>query len=167
MQINSTTNVNTLYDTVNNSASLRSTDATNTTGNATTNGTQTTTSSSSVLSQQDFFTLLVAELTNQDPLNPQTNSEFASQVAQYSTLDATTSMQSDIAALRTEEKTAYANSLLGRTVQVSTGTDTTSQGTVSSVQTLEGTPYLIVNGQAFTLSQVVAVQAEAETSATR
>ncbi len=38
------------------------------------------------LGQQDFLTLLTAQLRNQDPLNPMQNTEFLGQMAQFSTV---------------------------------------------------------------------------------
>ena len=42
----------------------------------------------STLGEQDFLKLLVAQLQNQDPLAPQDNTQFVSQLAQFSTLQA-------------------------------------------------------------------------------
>ncbi len=39
------------------------------------------------LGQEDFLTILVAQLENQDPLDPQDSSEFIAQMAQFSTLE--------------------------------------------------------------------------------
>ena len=41
---------------------------------------------SSLVSQDDFLKLLTAQLKNQDPLNPVSNSDFTAQLAQFSTL---------------------------------------------------------------------------------
>ena len=38
-----------------------------------------------LLSQNDFLTLLTAQLEKQDPLNPQSPSDFAAELAQFST----------------------------------------------------------------------------------
>lgn len=50
-----------------------------------TSGTSTTETNS--LGQEDFLTLLVAQLENQDPLNPTDATEFTAQLAQYSQLE--------------------------------------------------------------------------------
>src|SRR5688572_32787216 len=39
------------------------------------------------MGQEAFLKLLVAQLQNQDPLNPQENHEFVAQLAQFSTLE--------------------------------------------------------------------------------
>ncbi|WP_028317401.1 flagellar hook assembly protein FlgD [Desulfobulbus elongatus] len=50
-------------------------------------GTSSTTSKSTALGQEQFLTLLVAQLQYQDPLNPSDPTEFTSQLAQYSQLE--------------------------------------------------------------------------------
>ena len=47
----------------------------------------TTSSEATSLGKEDFLTLLVAQLENQDPLDPQDNSEFIAQMAQFSALE--------------------------------------------------------------------------------
>ena len=44
------------------------------------------------LNMQDFLNLLVAQITNQDALNPMDNTEFIAQMAQFSTLQAMTDL---------------------------------------------------------------------------
>jgi flagellar basal-body rod modification protein FlgD len=102
------------------------------------------------LGQQDFLNLLVAQLTNQDPLNPQTNTDFVAQMAQFSSLQQATNMQQDIAQMR-------ADSLLGQNVQLQTSSGDSVTGTVSAVNIMAGVPSLIVNGQSYQLNQVTAV----------
>jgi len=102
------------------------------------------------LGQQDFLNLLVAQLTNQDPLNPQSDTDFVAQMAQFSSLQEATTMQQDMSQMRAE-------SLLGHDVQIQTPTGDSITGTVSAVSNQSGTPTLIVNGQPYDLSQVTSV----------
>src|SRR5688572_31229766 len=78
------------------------------------------------LGQDEFIKILVAQLTSQDPLNPQKDSEFIGQMAQFSALESTKVMQNEIQTLR-------ANSLLGHTVEVKTEKSGTVTGEVSGV----------------------------------
>jgi flagellar basal-body rod modification protein FlgD len=48
-----------------------------------------------------FLQLLVAQLKNQDPLNPSDGAQFVSQLAQFTALEQSTQMSTDISAIRT------------------------------------------------------------------
>lgn len=63
--------------------------------------THTTTSSSTPLKQKDlgkdaFLQLLVTQLQNQDPTKPQADGEFIAQLAQFSSLEQLTAMQTEL-----------------------------------------------------------------------
>ena len=63
--------------------------------------TNTTTSSSAPLKQKDlgkdaFLQLLVTQLQNQDPTKPQADGEFIAQLAQFSSLEQLTAMQTEL-----------------------------------------------------------------------
>ena len=107
------------------------------------------------LNQDDFLKLLITQLTSQDPLNPQTDSSFIAQMAQFSSLEQAKSMEADISQLRSQQEVLQADSLLGRSVVVQTGKDTSAAGVVSAVQIDEaGTPLIVINGQGYGLSAV-------------
>jgi len=107
------------------------------------------------LTQNDFLQLLVAQMENQDPMDPQSDTDMASQMAQFTSLTQSTAMSSSLSALQ-------ANNLIGSTVTVSTDSkgDTTS-GVVQSVSlgadSSDGTPQIMINGTAYDLSQVLSV----------
>jgi len=102
------------------------------------------------LTQANFLQLLVTQMSSQDPLNPQSDTEFAAQLAQFSALQQSQAMQQNMAILQ-------ANSMIGELVTVSpAGASAPVVGQVSGVQIQSGAPVLIVNGQSFNLSQVTA-----------
>ncbi len=109
------------------------------------------------LNQDDFLKLLVTQLASQDPLNPQQDTQFIAQMAQFTALEQAKEMATNIASLRTEQEFLQANALLGRTVALQTGQDTLTTGTVSAVEVDAGTPKLVVNGQPYDLSQVLTI----------
>lgn len=64
------------------------------------------------ITQQTFMKLLVAEMTNQDPLEPTSNTEYVSQLAQFSAMS---SMQD----ASRYSKATFASSLVGKTASAS------------------------------------------------
>jgi len=109
------------------------------------------------LGQNDFLKLLVTQLTSQDPLNPQTDTAFIAQMAQFSALEQSKAMQSDMAKLRSEQQFLQATALLGQTVELQVGQEATARGIVSAMQIEAGTPKLVVDGKPYDLSQVFMV----------
>lgn len=78
-------------------------------------------SSANMLRQQDFLRLMVSQVRNQDPMNPQTNGDFLAQLAQFSTNDSINSMQSSINQLASSlqsNQALQASALVGRKVLV-------------------------------------------------
>ena len=66
--------------------------------------------------QADYMKLLIAQLQNQNPLEPLDNNDMASQLAQFSQLQQLESMSSSFADVLVTINRSYANSLLGRNV---------------------------------------------------
>lgn len=110
------------------------------------------------LGQDDFLKLVIAQLTTQDPLSPQKDTEFIAQMAQFSTLEQSKSMQTDIARLRTEQQFLQANAMLGRVVELQVDRNTLTRGLVSAIQVEAGTPQIVVNGRSFELSSVLSIE---------
>ena len=109
------------------------------------------------LGQDDFFKLLVTQMTSQDPLNPQKDTEFIAQMAQFNSLEQMKGVQSGVALLRQDQQLLQATALLGQTVVINADQNQTVQGVVSAVQIEAGTPKLIVGGKPFDLSQVAGI----------
>lgn len=114
---------------------------------------QTTTANSSI-SYQDYLNLLSAELQYQDPTNPVSSTDTITQTAQLQSLSNMNNLYSGVSNMA-------AFGLIGKTVEYqttdSTGATTTASGTVSSVNSSNGTTYLNVSGTPVTLDKIVAV----------
>jgi flagellar basal-body rod modification protein FlgD len=109
------------------------------------------------MGQEDFLKLLVAQMTSQDPLNPKADLDSIAQMAQFSALEQTKTLQSEIAALRNDQQVLQANALLGQTVGLKADDGSVTGGVVSAVQIESGTPMIVVNGLPFDLSQVATI----------
>lgn len=103
-----------------------------------------------MLGQEEFIKILVTQMRSQDPLNPQKDTEFIGQMAQFSGLESTKAMQAEIQSLR-------ANSLIGHTVEIDDG-ENNVVGEVSSIDKIQGELKIIVGGVPYSMSDVIRVQ---------
>jgi len=113
---------------------------------------------SKTLTQNDFLKLLVAQMTQQDPLNPKSDIEMIPQMVSFTQLEQSKNMQADIASLRSQQEILQASSLLGRTVEIQDESETVISGTVTAVQMEEGTPKLVVNGSKHGLGDLLSIR---------
>lgn len=108
---------------------------------------------SEMVSSDTFLSLLVAEMTNQDPMEPTSNTEFVTQMAQFTSLQ----YSKDSA---TYSMSNYASSLVGKTVTASKmdgSKQVTKTGVVESVMK-SGDSYTIkIDGVSFDISKVTAI----------
>ena len=106
----------------------------------------------STLGQAQFLQLLVTQMTQQDPLNPESDTDFAAQLAQFSSLQETTSMAGNMSELQ-------ADALIGQTVDVASASNNADQttGVVQGVDISSGSPEVLVNGQLYSLSQILSI----------
>ena len=111
---------------------------------------------SQTLSQNDFLNLLVAQMKAQDPMNPQSDTQMAAQMAQFTSLQQTGTMSTNIASMLAQQQVLQANSMLGGTVSLQDG-KTVTTGVVQSVHISNGVPQIVVNNTAYDLSQVLTI----------
>lgn len=113
-----------------------------------------TDANSELVNSDTFLSLLVAEMTHQDPLEPTSNTEFVSQMAQFTQL----SYAQDSS---TYAKANYAASLVGKTATASKmdgAEQVTKTGVVESV-TKSGKTYIVnIGGESFDISKVTGVK---------
>jgi flagellar basal-body rod modification protein FlgD len=110
-----------------------------------------------VLGQDEFLSLLVTQMRNQDPLKPVSDTEFIAQMASFSNLEQTKAMSGDLVQLRQSNAFTQATALMGKNVRLLSGEDTFTKGIVTELEVMEGEVSLIVNGKAYELGQVVKV----------
>lgn len=111
-------------------------------------------SNEELITSETFLNLLVAEMTNQDPLEPTSNTEFVTQMATMTQLQY--AKDSSINSLGT-----YASSLVGKTVTASKmdGANLVTQtGVVTEINKVSDTEYnFLINGVTFSLSNIKSV----------
>lgn len=111
-------------------------------------------SQGSALKTQDFLNLLVAQLTNQDVMNPTQDTEFISQMAQFTTLETMQTMTELIYA-------QYGASMVGKNVIVAAydnnGGYSQDQGIVQKVQFMNGDCTVTVNDRSYSMSSIMEV----------
>lgn len=113
------------------------------------------------MGMQQFISLLVAQLQNQDMMNPTSDTEFVSQLAQFSSLQAVNNVQKSVEALNASYNTSYATSLMGKSIVAATmddeGNVITTEGVVTGVTLFEGQPIIYIGDKAFGLGQIMVI----------
>lgn len=75
---------------------------------------------SNELTEQDFLTLIVAQMRNQNPLDPQGQEDFIAQMTQFTMLDQMRAMNETMTFLLVAGSFSQASSLIGKSVRVTT-----------------------------------------------
>jgi len=136
--------------------------AISTIGSGTAAQSQTATTQSSIIGQEDFLKILLTQLNYQDPLKPLDNQEFLAQMAQFSSLEQTRQLNDKIDTLLSIQSTGQSIGLLGKTVDVTTSTGSTT-GEVTTLNFQDGQALMTVKvGTEFltgiTLAQITLVR---------
>src|SRR3990167_1311901 len=129
--------------------------------------TSSTSSLSSEISMENFLTLFVTQLQNQNPLDPTDNTEFMSQLAQFSTLEQEqqqTEYLSDISSIGSAslqlDQISLASTFIGKTIKYSDGSSSseTLSGVVEGVKLEEdGTVSFIIGGESVSISNFIEI----------
>lgn len=92
----------------------------------------TSNSLSSAPSESVFLNLLVAQIQNQDPLNPTDSTQFVSQLAQFSELEQVIAIRGDTDTMASDMTSAAANGTASSTTSTTTPTTTPATGASSA-----------------------------------
>lgn len=102
-----------------------------------------------------FLNLLITQLKYQDPLEPQKDTAFVTQMAQMTSLQ-------EMQEMNTTLKNSQAYDMVGKEIYAEvlnkeTGIKDAYSGLVESVVIKDGTPYVVVGGKAISVSDVLQV----------
>ena len=125
--------------------------------------TQTNVAAASGYTSDDFMKMLLAQLSNQNPLEPMDDTEMMSQFTQLNSLQELQSIGSAITQVSADSRMSYAANLIGKQVTVQTANGVIDQGPVTAFMLSEDGLLIEINGNGYTLEDIVLVE-EAETN---
>lgn len=113
------------------------------------------------LGKDDFLKILIAQLKNQDPMQPLQDKDFIAQMAQFTSVEQLTNMGQEMKLLR--QNIATASNLIGKSVswssKDSSGKETISEGVVEAIAYKDGVQYATVKGENVSLDRILKVWA--------
>jgi flagellar basal-body rod modification protein FlgD len=100
----------------------------------------------SQLGQDAFLKLLTTQLQNQDPLHPMDDTQSVAQLAQFSSVQATTELKDAFASFQSNFSVMQSAGLLGKTVSAqatdSSGNVISVNGLVKTISVINGNPMI-------------------------
>jgi flagellar basal-body rod modification protein FlgD len=118
-----------------------------------------TTSIASASEQKiNYLNLLIAQMRNQNPLEPLDNNQMASQLAQISQLDQLETLNGSFKNVLSTTQMNYAASLIGKTVTfLPEGESVPVSGQATGVVQIDGEPAVCVGAYAVKVSQLFSI----------
>lgn len=127
-----------------------------------------TSNPAAALGSQDFFQLLITQLTNQDPLEPTGNEELLRQMASIREIELSSTLTESLRGLAGQQQFGSASSLIGKYVTGTDGRGVLGSGVVSAVHFGQGgQPMLqLSNGIQIPMPQLSTIQSTSDAAAT-
>lgn len=112
----------------------------------------------SSMGQDDFFKLLVAQMSSQDPMNPMKDTEFIGQLAQLNSMEQSKAVQQEVSAMRSDQRFFNATTMVGKDVTLISAKDAQpTTGKLTQVEMRGGSPQLVIGGQRYDMSKVYSI----------
>jgi flagellar basal-body rod modification protein FlgD len=108
---------------------------------------------------QSLLRIILTQLTYQDPLKPMDNFEFVSQLAQFSQLQQSQTLNDQITSLLAAQAAMQGTTLLGRTVDYTNPAGQTLSGIVKAVSFTSGQPQVSIQTSTGEIISGVAISA--------
>jgi flagellar basal-body rod modification protein FlgD len=102
----------------------------------------------------EFMTVLLAQLKNQNPLEPMQDKDIMAQMAQLNSLEELQNIKSKMAEVALSSQASLAASLIGKRVKATLSSGDTVDGIVSGTAMSDGSYVLKVGNQSVPLSSV-------------
>lgn len=109
-----------------------------------------------MLGADDFMKLLTTQLTSQDPMNPMKDTEFISQMANFTSLEQMRTLSKSFETFTSDQKLSAAPAFLGRHVTVKSPTGDVT-GLVDSITLKDGKPAIVVNGKSYDTNLITGI----------
>ena len=109
-----------------------------------------------MLGADDFMKLLTTQLTSQDPMNPMKDTEFISQMANFTSLEQMRTLSKSFQTFTTDQKMSAAPAFLGRNVTVKDATGDVT-GLVDSITLKDGKPAIVINGKSYDTNLITGI----------
>lgn len=110
------------------------------------------------LARDQYLQLLVAQLQNQDPLNPVSDTDFIAQLSQLSQLESLQSLDANFGQVLKLQQLTSGTALVGKTVTYNDESGNPQSGTVSAVSVQDGNFRLTVGTASVALDQVTSAK---------
>ena len=110
------------------------------------------------LTMSDFIKMMVAELENQDPMDPMSNTEMLQQISQIRSITSNDRLTSSIESLTLGQALSTASSLIGKTVTGVNTLDEEVTGKVDKVTIENGEAKLYVGSSIINIGNVSGIE---------
>lgn len=120
----------------------------------------TTSSNSASGNMNEFMLMLMAQLKNQNPLEPMKDDQMLGQLAQLNSLNQLTDLNSKMEELIAASQIGYASSLVGKSVIAQVGQQDPIEGKVTAVTNEGGSWTATIGDQTVPLSAIKTVKEE-------
>lgn len=108
------------------------------------------------LKTEDFFKLLITELSNQSPLDPIDNNQLLDQISAINTVQSTATLIDTLEALSLSQNLGSASNLIGKTVS-GRSNDEVISGVVDKAVVEDGEVFLMIDDQKLPIASVTEV----------
>jgi flagellar basal-body rod modification protein FlgD len=105
--------------------------------------------------------MLIAQMQNQDPMNPMDNAEMTAQLAQFSSLEQMQQLNSQFSLFQQSTTSALSMMTAGKPVELELSDGSTVKGLLEKVQWYDNETQFVINGTAYSAGAVRSLRAGA------